>query len=159
MKKFILEHSLLILVIAVAFYTVGACFIPKNNIDQLQKRGIAYQNEYTYTDSEGEEHDGTSLINIKGIGKILTYNDVYLSPVLLLIPALIIGTLLFGKGKEIESITFANCILGIQLIDMTNKEAVISTIMFWLGIVTSYIYIKIDRRDKKDSGRYKLFGT
>ena len=129
--------------LAVAFYLAGAFLIPKTNTEYLKEKGIANQEEYTYTDSEGEEHEGESYIDIKGIGKILTYKDVYFSSIGMLFVALILCRILFGEDEyaehEMKCMIFANCIIGVLLIWMTSKETVVSTILFWFGIITAYI--------------------
>lgn len=65
------------------------------DIESLKQSGIATQEEYTYLDSEGEEHEGETLVEITGIGKILTYSDVYFAPIPLFLLAMLIGAFVF----------------------------------------------------------------
>lgn len=138
----------LFLIIAVAFYFSGVLFIKPDDIERLKEDGIVRQRDYTYVDSEGEEHEGSTLIEVVGMGKILTYRDVYFSSVGMFVVAMVIGALLFGGGEKTTSdeslkhIVFANCILGVLLIRLTTKDTIWSTVMFWLGIIVAYSVVR-----------------
>lgn len=142
------NHPFIFLIVAVAFYVVGAAFLKTTNIERLTESGIAQQNEYTYTDSGGEEHEEVSYIKSAGIGKILTYNDVYYASVAMFIIAMVIGGILWGDGLNTKSdeslrhIVFANCILGVLLIWLSSKETIWATVFFWLGVVMAYIVVR-----------------
>lgn len=131
----------LFLVAAIAFYIIGALFINKEN-----SNGIVYEREkYTYVGYDGEEHEDESFLDMPGIGKVLTYKDVYYASAPMFLIAIIIGSIVFKGGVKTSSkaslqhIVFANCILGVLLIWLTKKENVVSTIMFWMGIVAAFL--------------------
>lgn len=124
-------------------------FIKPTNIELLKESEIASQEEYTYYDNDGEEHEEESLIEVTGIGKILTYKDIYFASIAMFLIAIIIGAIVFEGGIETRSedslchIIFANCVLGVLLIWLTSKETIVSTIFFWLGIIAAYIARKL----------------
>ena len=132
-------------ILTVAFYFSGAFFIKQPDIEKLKNMGIAHQEEYTYVDRYGEEHDDETLIEIKGIGGILTYKDIYGAAVALIVPSMFVGWLIFGSNGErtpsskdsLKHIMFADCILGLLLIWLTSKENIPSTILYWLGIISA----------------------
>ncbi len=62
--------------LSIVLYVAGFFFITCDT-EPLLRSDIAQQKEYTYEDSDGEEHEDVSLIKIQGIGKILCYRDVY----------------------------------------------------------------------------------
>lgn len=142
------KHPFGFLVLSVALYVGGFFFIKPTDIGQLKEIGVAVQEEYTYIDNEGEEHEGESYIKIAGIGNVLTYKDVYSASVAMIVIAMVIGAVLWGDGVKIKSheslrhIVFANCILGVLLIWITTKETIVPTIFFWSGIVTAYIVVR-----------------
>lgn len=144
MNKKKINSPLLLLALALVFYTTGFFFVKPMDIDSLKEAGIATQEEYTYIDQDGEEHEDETLITINKIGKILTYKDIYLASVPMLLIAMVIGAVLFGSGMKTTSndslrhIIFANCVLGVLLIWLTSKGTIISTLSFWLGIISAY---------------------
>ena len=97
MKKF-LNSTWFKLFLPVVFYVVGVAFIEKNNIEPLKRSGYAEQEEYSYVDRDGEEHEDETLIKIDGLGKILTYQDVYLASIPMFMLALIFGVFV-NNGK------------------------------------------------------------
>lgn len=116
----------------------------RQEVDYLKHIGIAEQNEYTYTTSDGEEHEGETLIDIQGLGPILTYRDVYLSSPALFLFAITIGCLSVGKNpletdsdRQLDFVVFMNCILAYFLIRLTTHENLYSTIFFCLGILAA----------------------
>ena len=135
-----LRSSGFLVLLTLLFYVAGVFCMKTPNVEELRQSGVATQEEYTYVDSEGEEHEGETLIDITGIGRVLTYKDVYL--------ALIIGAFLFTKegdivnSGELRHVVFANCIIGVFIIWLTPKTNILSTILYWLGIVSSYLAIK-----------------
>ena len=147
MKK-ILHNTCFKLLLPVLLYTVGASLIDHYDIEHLKNMGYAEQEEYLYEDSNGDEHEGKTLVEISGIGKVLTYEDIYFAPIIMFIFAMLFGGLVFYEGVvfesryEIEHVIFANCILGVLLVWLTTKSNVIPTILFWLGNVAALIVIK-----------------
>ena len=146
MKKF-LNSTWFKLFLPVVFYFVGAAFIEKNTIDPLKRLGYAEQEEYSYVDRDGEEHEDETLIKIYGLGKILTYQDVYLASIPMFTLALLFGVFVHnGKLEnvdEVKYVVFANCILGAFLIWLTTRDNWIATLFFWLGIIAAYINLII----------------
>ena len=95
-------------------------------------------------DNDGEEHEGETLITINGLGKILTYKEVYSVVIPFSVLSGIIGMIVFNKswgelsGIEMKFFLFSISVLGILLLWLTTRERVISTIMFWLGVISIY---------------------
>lgn len=154
MKKF-LNSTWFKFFLPVVFYVVGVAFIENNNIEPLKRLGFAEQEEYSYVDSYGEEHEVETLIKIDGLGKILTYQDVYLASIPMFTLALIFGVFVNNGKLEIEDnveyVIFANCILGALLIWLTTRDNRIATLFFWLGIIAAYINLII-RNEKRRHG-------
>ncbi len=130
-------------IIPFAIYASGALLIEKTDISFLKARGYAEQEEYTYYDREGEEREGITLIRIKGLGKVLTYSDVYLSSVVLFVLFPLMGRCIFGNNNEsvgdTKSVIFGNCVLGVLLVSLTTKGNILPTCLFWVGIIVSGI--------------------
>lgn len=145
-RKF--NKTSLFLILALVFYFVGICFIKPNDIESLKKRGIAQQEEYYYEDEFGDEYEGETLVEIKGIGKILTYNDIYYAAIPMCIISLVMGMIFFGKEKYQNAI-IANGVLGLLLIWITSKGTIVSTILYWLSLVSLHLVIKTDKKDNK----------
>ena len=146
MKRFKFEFYTSMLVLSIIFYTIGAFCMNRQNIDYLESIGVAEQKEYTYTDSEGDEHEGETLIDLQGVGKILTYRDVYLSSPVLFVFAIVIGCFSTGQqptetdsDRQLDFVVFMNCILAYFLIRLTTHDNLYSTIFFCLGILTAGI--------------------
>ncbi|MBQ6047388.1 MAG: hypothetical protein IJL38_07225 [Bacteroidales bacterium] len=133
--------------LSIVLYIAGVFFI-NSDTDPLLRTDIAQQKEYTYEDSDGEEHEDVSLIKIQGIGKILCYRDVYKLSVTFWLVALVVGTITFGfkisTQNEIKYIIFTNCIIGAILIYIATKDNIIPTIFFWSGIIVAYISTLFD---------------
>lgn len=152
MKKF-LNSTLFKLFLPVVFYFVGVAFIEKNNIEPLKRFGYAEQEEYSYVDMDGEEHEDNTLIKIDGLGKILTYEDVYRASIYMFTLALIFGFIV-NNGElegvnEFKYVIFANCILGVLLIWLTTRDNWIATLFFWLGIIAAYINLIIRKMEEE----------
>ena len=146
MKRFKIEFYTSMLVLSIIFYTIGAFCMNRQNIDYLENIGIAEQKEYTYTDSEGDEHEGETLIDLQGVGTILTYRDVYLSSPALFVLAIVIGCISTGQkpletdsDRQLDFVVFMNCILAYFLIRLTTHGNLYSTIFFCLGILAAGI--------------------
>lgn len=143
-------NSSWILLFPIAFYISGMFFMPKENIEYLKRIGYASQEEYTWTDREGEEHEDVTLISIDGIGKVLTYDNIYLSLIVLSVPSLVIGRLLFGEYvNEIKCLIFCNSLIGITLLALSTREHIMSNILYWLGIVSACFCTKLGERYNK----------
>lgn len=137
-----------LIVISIAFYIVGIFFIHNSNSEWLKDIGVAKQETYVSIDSEGEEYEHESLIEINGIGPILTYKDVYLVTIPFLIASMIFGKMIFPSidhpNNELRFIIFTNCIIGLLLIWLTTKPNIVSTILYWCGILTANFVNKHD---------------
>lgn len=131
--------------IIVALYIGGITLMKSTDIESLKEMGYAEQEEYSYTNSDGEDVEGETLISIKGIGKVLTYKDVYLAAFPLLVFTIIFWEIPIknvdnsnsGMGKQIF---FSFSLLGIALIWLTTKGFHLSTVMFWLTIIISCFF-------------------
>lgn len=127
---------------AIVFYAIGLFFMPYQDVDRLEKSGFAKQETYTYTDSDGEEHEAETLIELEGIGNVLTYKDVYLSSIPFLVISLILARLIFNDDKadrnELRFWMYTNSVIGVMLIWLTKKSCIVSTILFWAGIVMAH---------------------
>lgn len=137
-----------LLLIPVVLYIVGLAFIKPTNIEHLKNKGVAQQEEYYYEDEFGDEHEGETLIEIKEFGKILTYKDVYLATIPMFLISIIMGMIFFGKEKYQNAI-IANGVLGLLLIWITSKGTIVSTILYWLSLVSLHLVIKTDKKDNK----------
>lgn len=58
--------STYLLCYAIAFYIVGAFFLPRQDVERLKKAGVAKQEMCIYTDSDGEEHESENFIELDG---------------------------------------------------------------------------------------------
>lgn len=149
-----LKSPIFWIVLALVFYFSGAFFMENPDIEPLKNKGIAKQEEYYYEDSDGEEHEGQTLIEIKGIGRVLTYSDIYLASIPLFLIAIFIGGFVLNNGEvfrnpdELKHVIFANCILGVLLIWLTTKGNIPSTVLFWLGIIAAGHGDRIDKPKK-----------
>ncbi len=126
-----------------AFYFSGGFFLGQINLDYLKRMGYAEQEVSIIIDSEGEEYEREGLIKILGIGKVLTYEDLYYASIFLFFIALLFGKAVFTEEEchegVFKQVIFANCLLGMLLIWTTTKEYLVSTICFWLGIISARI--------------------
>ena len=146
MKK-LLNSSWFKLLLPIILYFVGIVFIQRNDIGRLKYLGYAEQEEYTYVDRNGVEHEDESLIKIDGLGKILTYQDIYLSSIYMFVLAIVFG-LLMNEGTlegvdQFKYVIFANCIIGALLVLLTTSDNWIATVFFWLGIIAAYFNLII----------------
>ncbi len=133
-----------ILLFPIAFYVSGLFLIPNENIDHLKRIGYAEQHEYTWYDSDGEEHEDETLITIDGVGRILTYKDLYFSAITLFVPALVLGGIVFGQRVNgIKCLIFCNCLIGVTLLKLTTSQHLTSTILYWTGIAAAFFCIKL----------------
>lgn len=110
----------------------------RQDISTLKEMGQAYQEQYAYYDSDGEEHEGQSLISVDGLGKILTYQDVYLVTIPMLILSCLLGRLLFNSRDELRFMIYTNCIIGAFLLWLTTKPNIYATILYWCGIISAH---------------------
>lgn len=138
-----------LVIYAIVLFVVGAALLSRSDIESLRRLGYAKQEQYTYTDSDGEEHEDLSLIEIKGVGKVLTYNDVYLSAIPLLIISLILGRVIFHSRDELRCVIYSNCMVGFCLISLTTKANVVSTLLFWAGNIVAGIALSCMAKDER----------
>ena len=127
------------LIFVFVFYSAGAALMKRTDVEPIKEMGVANQEEYTYTDSNGDDHEGQTLIEIKGLGSVLTYQDIYFASIPMFLISCIIGHFIFhgDDAREIEYAMFANCVLGVLLIRLTSTGNIASTILFWLGIIAA----------------------
>ena len=94
---------------------------------------------------DGEEYESEGLIEIEGIGSVLSYKDIYFSTLPFLIVSSILAKSLFGSEDE-KFLVYTNCILGVLLIVLTNKSYLTSTILYWGGIIAGSSALDADRK-------------
>lgn len=149
-KKYI-QSPVFWLILTLLLYFVGFFLIKSPDTRILKEAGLAEQEEYVVTDQDGEEYFTESLIDIKGLGKVLTYHEIYLSSIPLFFVSMFLGCIIFNGGEisttrmSIRHAIFANCILGLLLIWVTSKANIPSTILFWLGIFTAGISLMFEK--------------
>lgn len=151
-KKY-LQSPMFWLILTFVIYVLGFVLLKSPDVSQLREYGLGERDSYFVTNADGEEYVSESLIRIDGIGKVLTYKDVYLFSFPLLFASLIIGSIMFNGGvstsrMDIKHAIFANCVLGLLLIWVTTKENIIPTILFWLGILTAGVAALADGKPK-----------
>ena len=129
-----------IFILSALLYTAGMFFIHKPNIEHLKQRGIANQEQLLNYDANGDEYESESLIEVRGIGRVLTYSDIYLATIPFLIISLVLAKIIFNVNNVIDEgkfVIFTNCIFGLLLLWLTTKLNVISTILYWSGIIAA----------------------
>lgn len=119
---------------SIVFFAIGVICMKPTDISVLKEYGFANQKQYTYVDNAGDELEADSLVEIQGIGKILSYKDIYFATIPLLIVSCILGKVLFNSRDELRFIIYTNCIIGILLLWLITKPNIVSTIMYWCGI-------------------------
>lgn len=124
------DTTTLLLLLTLCLYLAGG-FLINEDSDHLQRRSIVY------TDRDGEEHEEEELIEIEGIGYVLTYKDIYRSTLPFLIISCILSKTIFNSDDEVRFMIYTNCILGLLLIWLTSKSNLPSTILYWGGIITA----------------------
>lgn len=124
--------------------------MPQVDLEKLtNKHNIQIQNT-SYEDSEGNEHEQITIGNLEGLGAIIDYRKAYLFAVPLLVVSAILGLIIFNDRRyEFKYLLFGNCLLGVLLIILTSRGFGWSTLMFWLGNVTIYIYDSAEERQAK----------
>ena len=132
-----LFNPYIILLLAVLLYLAGLFLSYKPDIEHLKHCGVASQELRLCYDSDGDEYESESLIEIRGIGPILTYSDIYIATVPFLIISLVLAKVVFNSTDEVRFAIFTNCILGALLLWLTTKPNIISTILYWCGIITA----------------------
>lgn len=136
----------IILVLSVFLYLAGLFLIHKPNIEHLKHCGVVSQEQIFYYDSDGDEHESESLIEVRGIGRILTYTDIYIATIPFLIISLVLAKIVFNSTDEVRFVIFTNCILGVLLLWLTSQSNVISTILYWSGIISASLIPKNDEQ-------------
>lgn len=153
-KKYI-QSPVSWLVLTFVVYLVGFILMKSPDVSQLRKSGLGERDEYFVTNADGEEYISESLIRIDGVGKVLTYKDVYLFSIPLFFASMFLGCIIFNGGEistskmDIKHAIFANCVLGLLLIWVTTKENILPTILFWLGIFTAGISILFKHKENE----------
>lgn len=151
-KKYI-QSPVSWLVLTFVVYLVGFILMKSPDVSQLRKSGLGERDEYFVTNADGEEYISESLIRIDGVGKVLTYKDVYLFSIPLFFVSMFLGCIIFNGGEistskmDIKHAIFANCVLGLLLIWVTTKENILPTILFWLGIFTAGISLMFEKKE------------
>ena len=153
-KKYI-QSPVFWLILTLVLYFVGFFLIKSPDTRILKEAGLAEQEEYVVTDQDGEEYFTESLIDVKGLGKVLTYHEIYLSSIPLFFVSMFLGCIIFNGGEisttrmSIRHAIFANCILGLLLIWVTSKANIPSTVLFWLGIFTAGISLLFEHKENE----------
>lgn len=142
-----------ILLLSIVLYFAGLFLSPRQNIDLLKEFGMAKQEYTIYYDSDGDEHESESLIEICGIGPVLTYTDVYLAALPFLIVACLLGKIIFNSTDELRFMIFTNCVLGVLLLWLTSKPHILSTVLYWSGIVTASFIPNNHAKQRDDAMR------
>lgn len=147
------HSSLFWLFLTLVLYFTGAFLIKSPDTGILKDAGLAEQEEYIVADQDGEEYFTESLIDVKGLGKVLTYKEIYLFSIPLFFASMFLGCIIFNGGEistsrmDIKHAIFANCILGMLLIWVTSKENILPTVLFWLGIFAAGIGLTFDKKE------------
>ena len=124
------------LLLVIGFYLAGLFLIQQEsgslkNIDKIKQELVIY------TDRDGEEHEDESLIEIEGIGKVLSYKDIYITTIPFLLASCVLAKVLFNSMDELRFMIYTSCILGLLLIWLTTKPNIVSTILYWCGIIAA----------------------
>ena len=129
--------------IPLLFYLAGAFLMNGVSVEKVNELGYAKQQPYFYTDKNQEIIEGGGLIEVEGIGKVITYQDVYFGAIVISFLSLIFGAIIFYRDRSdmtnLEGLgywMFGNCIVGAFLIALTTKANIPSTILFWLGVLS-----------------------
>lgn len=152
-KKY-LQSPMFWLILTFVIYVLGVILLKSPDVSQLREYGLGERDSYFVTNADGEEYISESLIRIDGVGKVLTYKDVYLFSIPLFFASMFLGCIIFNGGEistskmDIKHAIFANCVLGLLLIWVTTKENIIPTILFWLGILTAGVAALADGKPK-----------
>ena len=114
------------------------------SVENVNELGYAKQQPYFYTDKNQEIIEGGGLIEVEGIGKVITYQDVYIGAIVISFISLIFGAIIFYRDRSdmtnLEGLgywMFGNCIVGAFLIALTTKANIPSTILFSLGLLVT----------------------
>lgn len=124
----------LLLVLTISFYIIGGMLI-RENVPYYNK--YIQQEHFILTDEEGEEYEDDGLIEIEGVGSVLSYKEIYQCTIPFLIISCILARVIFNSTDEIRFMIYTNCILGLLLIWLTTKSNIPSTILYWCGIITA----------------------
>lgn len=151
MSKFsrFIQSPMTWIAITVLFYFTGFMLIDSQDVSQLKDAGLAEQEEYVVTNQDGEEFIEESLIDIKGLGKVLTYQEIYLFSIPLFFASMILGCIIFNGGEisttrmSMKHAIFANCVTGLLLIWVTSKANIPSTVLFWFGIFAAGVCVSL----------------
>ena len=138
-------------------YAAGALLMKTPDLGRLKEAGLVQQEEHVIVYPDGDEYYATdSMIDIAGIGSILTYRDLYYFAVPLFFASLFLGCIIF-KGTistsemDIKHVIFAHCILGLLLIWVTSKENIPSTVLYWLSLFAAGVCAMIEPKEEQKS--------
>ena len=151
--KKILSSPIFWLVFAGVLYFAGFILIDNPDSSYLSEAQFGGREVAFVADHDGEVYlSESSDVEALGRVKVFTYQDVYLFSIPLLFASLIIGGIIFNGGvstsrMDIKHAIFANCMLGLLIIDITSKENIPSTVLFWLGIFTAGISLMFDKKE------------
>lgn len=120
----------------IGFYFIGFFLIPSTDLSYLTR--VNAFNDKVYTDDDEWLTSDEYSMNIKGIGKVVTYRELYYAPMLLCIWFVIAGV------DNKKSVPFMVSIIGILLIYLTTIDKIIPTVCFWLSLIAFYICIRVD---------------
>lgn len=123
----------------IAFYFIGFFFIPSSDLSYVVDSKIMNTIGHIHPDEEGGYSIDDYSIEIKGIGKILTYKELYITPMLLCI-----WFVIAGAYNNKMSVPFMVSIIGIFLIYLTTIDRIIPTVCFWLSLIALYVGIHVD---------------
>ena len=134
------QHKLFnwMFVAMIGFYFIGFFFIPSSDLSYVVDSKIMNTIGHIHPDEEGDYNIDDYSIELKGIGKILTYKELYITPMLLCIWFIIAGV------DNKKSVPFMVSIIGILLIYLTTRDKIIPTVCFWLSLIALYISIRVD---------------
>ena len=151
-KKY-LQSPIFWLILAGVLYFVGFILIDNPDSSYLSEAKFGGREVAFVADHDGEVYlSESSDVEALGKVKVFTYQDVYLFSIPLFFASMIIGCIVFNgevstSSMDIKHIIFANCILGFLLLEVTTKENIIPTILFWLGILTAGISLMFEKKE------------
>ena len=80
---------------------------------------------------------------------VITYTEMYESPIILFIVLLCIVEI----KNDYDIFIIGNGIIGIFLVYMTSKETVVATICYWAALIALYLVVKIDTKERQSADK------
>ena len=154
-RKLMNNIGVLFLLMA-AFYFTGFALMPEQDTAIFNK-AMHSVNANGYVDDYGDDTDFEipNPISIDGIGRVLTYEEVYALPLInLYVGTMIFWLLTYGEEHR-QSYFSAACIVttnamsGIILIYLTDKPHILPTVFYWLGIIVAAYSVPIGAKPAK----------